>query len=253
MKQIFITLFLITFLTSFGFGQIQIGGEQPKAKKGKHQQTKKEPNDSTVYDLKVFLGASFGSAYRTLTPNTKNPLFADSLGERENETRSKSWGVNLGFTSDISKYFMWEAGVSLFQNGEKYSFQAVDSSHSYTSKYSWIGIPLKIYFKYDLKKLRIQAGGGIVAQMQFKYRQQEEFVNSKGTTTTSEIKTVKNVNSFGISAIANAGIHYSITKRFGAYLLFEYRHQLTPSHLKTYPYIHKGTAIGANVGFTFGL
>ncbi|MCO5260157.1 MAG: hypothetical protein M9916_08440 [Crocinitomicaceae bacterium] len=251
MKHIFLSFFFITILTFFGYSQIQIGGNETK--KEKKQKEKKERVEKDFYDMRAFLSANYGSAYRTLKPNTKNSLFADSLGERANETRSTSWGVNLGFNSDISKYLMWEAGFSYFQNGEKYSFKDTDTSHTYTSKYTWIGIPLKLYFKYDLKKVRFQFGGGIVAQMQFKYRQNDEFVDHFSKTTTSEVKTINNVNTFGISAVANAGIHYSFTKRFGGFIQFEYRHQLTPSHLKTYPYIHKGNAIGATIGFTFGL
>jgi hypothetical protein len=252
MKRILLLVVFINILTTFGYSQIQIGGEQPKQKKEKPSKVKKEPNDSAVYSLKVFLGTTFSSTYRTLEPN-KNDLFADSLGPRAGEVRRPAWAFHLGFSNDISKYFMWEAGVSFLQNGERYDFAGTDTSHNYTSKYSWIGMPLKVYFKYDIKKFRLQLGGGIVPQMQMKFRREDAFVNSEGTESTIKTKTINGMNTFGVSAIGNVGFHYNITNRFGVYLLFEYRHQLTSSYLKTNSYIHKGNAIGANFGFTFGL
>lgn len=253
MKRILILTFFINILTSFGFGQIQIGGEQPKDKKAKKEKAKKEPNDSAVYNMKVFLGTTFSSTFRTLTPNSKNELFADSLGERANETRRPAWSFHLGFSNDISKHFMWEAGVSFIQNGERYDFSATDTSHSYSSKYSWIGVPLKVYFKHDFKNLRLQVGVGVIPHMQMKFRREDIYKDREGVESTVDTKTINGMNTFGISAVGNAGIHYSITRRFGAYALFEYRHQLMSSYLKTYPYIHRGTAIGVNFGLTFGL
>ncbi|HNR85935.1 MAG TPA: hypothetical protein PKN22_02685 [Taishania sp.] len=252
MKQILIFLIFTNILTTFSYSQIQIGGDEKAAKKEKKKKEKVKPVEKDFYDFRVYVSGTLGSSYRLLKPNTKNPLFMDSLGQRANETRSMGWGTTLGFTSDLSKYLMWEAGFSYFQNSEKYSYQATDTSHTYTSKYTWIGIPLKLHFKYDLKKVRFNVGAGVLPQMQFKYKQDDEFVNHNGKTTTSSVKTIKDVNTFGISVVANAGIHYSFTKRFGAFLQFEYRQQLTPSHLKTYPYIHKGNNIGATFGFTLG-
>lgn len=252
MKRILILLFFINILTSFGFGQIQIGGDEPKGKKAKKEQVKRESNDSTKYGVRVFLGTTYATTFRTLTPN-KNDLFADSLGVRANETSRPAWAFHLGVTNDISKYLMWEAGVSFIQNGERYRFSDTDTSHNYSAKYSWIGVPLKLYFKHDFNKLRLQVGVGAIPHMQMKFRKTDVFTNQEGVETTTEVKTTTGMNNFGISAVGNVGVHYSITNRFGAYVMFEYRHQLTSSYLKTYPYIHKGTSIGVNFGLTFGL
>lgn len=252
MKRILILLFFINILTSFGFGQIQIGGNEPKGKKMKNEKAKKDPNDSTKYDIRVFLGTTYANTFRTLTPN-KNELFGDSLGVRANETSRPAWSFHLGVNNDISKYLMWEAGVSFIQNGERYHFSDTDTSHNYSAKYSWIGVPLKLYFKHDFNKLRLQIGVGAIPHMQLKFRRTDVFTNREGVETTTEIKTTTGMNNFGISAVGNIGVHYSITNRFGVYATFEYRHQLTSSYLKTYPYVHRGISIGANFGFTFGL
>lgn len=257
MKRILILLFFINILTSFGFGQIQIGGNEPKGKKAKKEKSlqqaqSKEPNDSTEYGIRVFLGTTYGSTFRTLTTN-KNDLFGDSLGVRADETSRPAWSFHLGFTNDISKYLMWEAGVSFIQNGERYRFSDMDTSHTYSAKYSWIGVPLKLYFKHDFNKLRLQVGVGAIPHMQLKFRKTDVFTNREDVETTVETKTTTGMNNFGISAVGNIGVHYSITNRFGVYALFEYRHQLTSSYLKTYPYVHRGTSIGANFGLTFGL
>lgn len=253
MKQILILLFFINILTSFGFGQIQIGGDQPKDKKEKKEKTKAITNDSVVYDLKVFLGTTYSSTFRTLEPNHKNELFSDSLGIRADEVNRTAWSFHLGFTSDISSHFMWEAGISFLQNGERYSFSDVDTSHVYDSKYSWLGVPLKIYFKHDFNKFRLQIGVGVIPQMQMKFNRTDTYKDVEGTESTIKTKTINGMNTFGVSAVGNIGFHYAVTNRFGFYAQFEYRHQLTSSYLKTYPYIHRGTAIGANVGFTFGI
>jgi hypothetical protein len=252
MKRILILLFFINILTSFGFGQIQIGGNDPNDKKAKKEKVKKESNDSTTYGIRVFLGSTYASTFRTLIPN-KNELFADSLGVRSDEVSRPAWAFHLGFTSDISRYLMWEAGVSFMQNGERYRFSDTDTSHTYSAKYSWIGVPLKLYFKHDFNKLRLQVGVGAIPHMQLKFRKTDVFTNQQGVETTVETKTTTGMNNFGISAVGNIGLHYSITNRFGIYASFEYRHQLTSSYLKTYPYAHRGTAIGANFGLTFGL
>lgn len=252
MKRILILTFFINILTSFGFGQIQIGGDQPKGSKEKKEKEKKEVNGSTSYDSKVFLGTTYASTFRTLEPN-KNDLFADSLGARADETHRPVWSFHLGFTSDISRNFMWEAGISFLRNGEQYSFSATDTSHTYNSRYSWLGVPLKFYFKHDFNQLRLQVGIGAIPHMQMKFRRTDTFKNNDNVESTIETKTINGMNTFGVSAVGNIGLHYSITNRFGVYALFEYRHQLTSSYLKTYPYIHRGTAIGANFGLTFGI
>ncbi len=252
MKRIIILIVFINILTTFGFGQIQIGGDQPKEKKEKKEKVKKDPNDSTEYSLRLFVGTTVAGTYRTLEPN-KNELFADSLGVRADEKSLTRWSFQLGFTSDINKSLMWEAGVAFMQNGEQYSFSATDTSHNYTSRYSWLGVPLKLYYKHDFNKLRLQVGAGVIPQMQMKFRREDTFLNREGTNSTVETKTINGMNTFSISAVGNIGLHYSITNRFGAFVQFEYRHQLMSSYLKTYPYIHKGTSIGANFGLTFGL
>lgn len=255
MKRILILGFFISILTSFVSGQIQIGGSQPKApksSKSKKDKTIKSVNDTTVYSMKVFAGTTFGTTYRTLEPN-KNELFADSLGYRADERSKAYWSFHIGFTSDINKHLMWEAGVSFMRNGEQNSFSSPDTSYNYVNRHSWIGVPLKLYFKHDLKKIRFQIGVGAIPHMQLKYKSVGMYTDINGKEISTELKTIKGMNNFGVSLIGNAGIHYSFTKRIGMYLQFEYRHQLTSSYWKTDPYIHRGTVIGANLGLTFGL
>lgn len=252
MKRILILSFFIHILTSFSFGQIQIGGSQPEPVKEKKEKVKKVRNDSTDYSMKVFAGTSISSTFRRLEPN-KNDLFADSLGSRANEKSKAYWSFHLGFSSDISRHFMWEAGVSFLRNGEQYNFPQNDSTHTYTTRHSWIGVPIKFYFKHDFNKLRLQVGIGAIPHMQMKYKRTDSYVQQDGTRITNDLKTINGMNTFGVSVIGNAGIHYSLSKRTGIYLMFEYRQQLTSSYWKTNPYIHKGTAIGANFGLTFGI
>jgi len=254
MRHILISFVFINILTSFSFGQILVGGNQPTAKEKKAKVTtqKNKISDSTIFNTKVFLGAGVGSTFRSLKPNS-NELFADSLGARANETARTGWNFNLGFTTDLNKYLMMEGGVSYFFNGEKYNFQDTDTSHTYDSKYSWIGVPLKLHFKYDIKKFRISLGAGVIPQMQLKFRQESTTVDRLNMSTENSLKTTHGMNSFSISAIGTLGFHYNITRRFGAYLNVDYRRQLTSSYQKTNPYNHQGTAFGGTIGFTFGI
>lgn len=254
MKRNLIVICIFLLNAFIGFNQIQIGGSQPKKQqKAKSEKPHKQLlNDSIDNKMKLFLGATYASTFRSLEPN-KNSLFADSLGERAKELSKGNWGIHLGFNSEISKYFMWEAGVSFFMNGERYHFSDVDTTHKYVNKYSWIGVPLKVHFKYDINRFRFSVGGGIIPQMQLKYRQKDDFSSRDGGSKTISTKTIEGMNTFGISGIVNAGVHFNISKRVGIYALFEYRHQLTNSFLKTKPYNHKGTSTGVNFGITFGI
>lgn len=251
MKRHFLYFIFTLFISSLSFSQIQVGSKKTKEKHSKSKTIK--AGDTTSFDFRAFIGSSYGRTFRSLNENTKNPLFSDSLGERSNETPLNTWSFQLGFRSDISNYLMWEGGLSFMQNGESYSYTATDTMHSYESKYSWIGVPLKLYFKYDFGKFRTAFGVGVVPQMQLKFKRVDTFVNSNNTESTIKTKTINELNTFGVSVVGNVGIHYLFTSRIGLYLFFEYRQQLTPSHIKTYPYIHKGNMLGANFGLTIGI
>lgn len=254
MRHILISFLFINILTSFSFGQILVGGNQPKEKEKKAKTVTQKSNisDTTVFNTKVFIGVGAASTYRSLNPNS-NELFADSLGTRVNETPRIGWNFNLGFTTELNKYLMLEGGISYFFNGEKYAFKDSDTSHTYDSKYSWIGVPLKLHFKYDIKKFRISLGAGVIPQMQLKFRQESTTIDKMNITTDNTLKTSNGMNSFSISAIGTVGFHYNITRRFGVFLNIDYRHQLTSSYLKTNAYNHKGTAFGGTLGFTLGI
>lgn len=251
MKRFLIVIFFINILTSFGFGQIQVGGNQPKIKKEKSVK-KTIDGEEKPSETRVYLGTGVSSTFRTLEPN-KNELFAESLGVRADETNYTAWAFHLGFSTDISKYLMWESGISFLRNGEKYAFSETDTSHTYTSKYSWIGVPIKLYFKHDISKFRLQAGVGVIPQMQMKFSKNEIFKNSNNVESVVETKTINGMNNFGVSAVANLGFQYNLSPKFGVFVQFEYRHQLTSSYLKTNAFIHRGTAIGSNFGVVFGL
>lgn len=246
-------LFLLTFLYSLtSFGQIQIGGEEKepdkKAKKEKvkeKEEKEEKPVDGTT---EIFFGANWSATNRVLKINDN--VFGDSLGERANETGLNAWSFSLGMRNRINRFLMWEGGISFVQNGEQYSFETVDSSYAYTSNYRFIAMPLKLYYTYGEKNLRLMAGVGLAPQMAMAFRQEINFRDTEGDEGSESVKTKVGQSSFAVSFVGNIGINYSFNSGWGVYILPEYRYQLSSTYLKTEPYKHFGTAFGVSFGLT---
>ncbi len=246
-------LILLTFLHSLtSFGQIQIGGEQEKEKKEKEEKQKapKVEKEQAPVDgsTEVFLGANWSATDRVL--NVNNNIFGDSLGERAKETGLNTWSFGLGMRNQINKYLMWEGGITFLRNGEQYRFEGTDTSYSYISTYSYIGMPIKLYYTYGVNRFRLQVGGGVIPQMALKFRQDISYRTSEGSEDSEEVKTKDGQSSFTVSLVANVGVHYELGSGWGIYLQPEYRYQLGSTYLKTEPYKHYGTALGLSFGLT---
>lgn len=252
MKRYLILLTFIHSLTSFG--QIQIGGETENGKsdREKKEKTLKQEKDTVVKTqdgaTEVFLGANWSVTNRRLEVNTS--VFGDSLGARADETGLNTWSFSLGMRNRINSYLMWEGGISFLRNGETYDFEEADSSYAYTSTYSYIGMPLKLYYTYGKEKLRLQVGGGLIPQMALNFRQDIRYRDAEGGEFTEEIKTKVGQSSFAIALVASIGVNYELGSGWGLYLQPEYRYQLTSSYLKTEPYLHYGTALGISFGIS---
>ncbi|MGE5945025.1 MAG: hypothetical protein ACM31G_11875, partial [Flavobacteriales bacterium] len=189
MKQL---LFILIFLSSLTtFGQIQIGGanETPIPEEKVKENKPKRDKDSVVIEssTEVFIGANWSFTNRILNPN--KGVFGDSLGTREDEEGLAKWSFAIGVRGKINPFLMWEGGISYLQNGEKYLYEQGDSVYSYNSNYSFVGMPLKLYFTYGQKKWRLQIGAGLIPQMQLRFKQTIRIVDSEKNETTEEIKT----------------------------------------------------------------
>ena len=194
--------------------------------------------------------SNWSSTSRKLVVN--DGLFGDSLGERANEVKDKYWSFGLGFRSDFSKHFMWEGGVSFQQNGEKYNYYGTDTSYHYRSKYMYISMPIKMYFKYG-KSFRAIAGVGVVPQMFVKFKQSLDWTGPVTNNGNEVVKTTIGYNPFVVSAVFNVGVEMDFSEKITFFLIPEYKVQLTSSYLRNNSYKHFGRSLGFNVGFAIDI
>lgn len=249
MRYIFI-LFII-LLSKFSTAQIITEtNSKPKAKKEKLKRVKSDTL-KVERNTFIYLGANWSNTYRTLTEN--KGLFGDPLGERANEKSLNKWAFSLGFQSQFHKHFYWDGGFSYYQNGEQYKSNLIDTSYRYKTTYSYLGMPIRINFTYG-KKLQLIAGVGIEPALFLKYKQERFWTpQGKSSESTEVFKTRSDYNSFVFSALANVGIKYNFSSRFGLYLIPEARWQLNSSYIKTASYKHKALAYGFYFGLTFAI
>lgn len=248
-RFLFLSFFFIS-LTSFA--QIQVGGDAPKEKPEKNEKPEKPIVEKKSDDAtEIFLGANWSKTNRRL--ETNNNIFGDSIGFRGDEVALNTWSFGFGVRTKINKFLLFEGGIAYLQNGEKYSYEGVDTSHTYTNKYSYIGMPLKLYYFYKVKNFRIQIGVGGIPQMALKYNQESTTKDSEGAESSESIKTKVGFNSFVFSAVANVGIQYEFMPSWSIYVAPEYRVQLNSSYLRTNKYKHFGNALGVSFGLVKSL
>lgn len=247
-----IAILLALTTTTIVYSQIEISGDvEPmdtlsKAEKRKLVERKKSTTE-------FFVITNWSSTTRKLIENpTNGGVFAHPLGERENETTLNTWSYGIGIKDRIHEYLTWEGGISFLKNGEQYSYETTDTLFSYTTTYSYISMPVKLYFTYG-DNIKLLAGGGLIPQMFLKYKQDRIWINANNTKTTENYSTQNGYNSFVISAVANIGVQVSMGNRASLLFMPEYRIQLSSSNIKESPYKHFGRALGFNIGLSYFL
>lgn len=197
-----------------------------------------------------FTIANWSNTFRRLEEN--DGLFADSLGVRADETSYNRWSFGIGIRSMLTNHLMFEGGLSYTRNGEQYSFSDIDTSHTYTSQYSYIAMPIKLYYTFG-KRFKVLVGVGIVPQIFQGYKQNITWESTDKTDGSEEIKTKQGFNSFVISAVANLGIEYEYSSKMSILFIPEYKTQLNSSLDENDSYKHFGRSIGFNLGLTYKL
>jgi len=242
-------LFGMSLVTSMVFSQIEISEDTQTEAKEEVKEIQILPAKQSTTEF--FAIANWSSTNRKLIENDNNGgVFADSLGSRSDETKLNTWSVGIGIRDRIHEYLSWEGGIAYFQNGESYLYEDADTLHSYTTSYSYISMPVKLYFTYG-KNVKLLAGGGLVPQMFLKYKQDRRWVDAVDAETTEEFSTNNGYNSFVLSAVANVGVQLNMGKNVSVLFMPEYRVQLTSSYEKQKPYKHFGRALGFNMGLTY--
>ena len=138
------------------------------------------------------------------------------------------------------------------RNSEKYNFEGVDTSFSYVTEYSYLALPIKVYYTYG-KEFKFLGGVGITPQMFVRYKQERNWETTEGKEESETFKTTTGFNSFAISATILAGVQIELGKRAAIQIIPEYRIQLNSSNTKQDSYKHYARAIGVNAGIVVRL
>ncbi len=197
-----------------------------------------------------FAISNWSNTFRRLEEN--DGLFGDSIGARGDETAYNRWSFGIGIRSMLSKNFMFEGGMAYMRNGEQYSFSGADTSYTYTSQYSYISMPIKLYYTFG-DKFKVLIGLGLVPQLFQGYKQNISWESTDNIEGSEEVKTKQGFNTFVISTVANLGVEYEYSPKMSVLLIPEYKIQLNSSLDKTDSYKHFGRSIGFNIGLTYKL
>jgi hypothetical protein len=230
-------VFTLLLLCSFStIAQIELSAANTEEKKSvEHSVTR------------FYLASNWSKTGRKLTEN--KGFFGDSLGERANEEALNTWSFGLGIRSDFGKHFFWDGGLTFYRNGEQYSFDDADSdsSFNYQTTYSYVSMPLKAN-AFIGNTIRLYVGAGIVPQMFFGYRQEQQWTTAENSEYTEEIKFKSGYNSFVVSGLLNVGVELLFQSKWSLFVSSEGRWQLTSSYLSQDSYIHKAHAYGISFG-----
>jgi len=201
-------------------------------------------------ETSVFLTTIWSCSNRIIEPN--DGFFGEPLGYRINENKLSNWSFSLGFRSKIHKNIAWEGAISYLRNGESYLYEDLDTLYSYESQYSYIAVPLKIFFTYG-DNIRLLVGGGILPQMFTGFKQNIESEDSNNVILKEELKTKIGYNSFVASIACNLGVQFNLVNSWSILLLPEYRLQLMSSLDRNAAYKHRAYSLGGHIGFVFEL
>ncbi len=242
-KKITISCLFSLFLLN-SFSQIVI--KEQKKTEGQSIQKEKIIKDTSS---RFYIEASYLNSFRSLESNVD--FLNKPLGERANESKIGIWNYSLGMTTPLNNHIYFDGALSLLRNGEQYSWKSStsDSTFNYQSKYNYIALPLQIKYQGG-KNLKYFVGGGLIPQMNFSYKQSQQWTDSLGAKRDETIKINNDINSFAISWVVSAGLELQFENNFGLRFSASYRNQISNTYIEFSDYIHKANAIGLNLGIT---
>jgi len=199
----------------------------------------------TTGQTAVYAISNWSKTFRTLESNTG--YFGDTLGTRADETLIQNWSFGLGLRNRINRFLVWDGGMYFNRNGEQYAFVGTDTTFSYQTTYSYIGMPLRINLSMG-KEIQWHVGVGLLPQMFVQYNQKQQWTTTLNSSDSQVIKTNSGYNPFVISAIFNAGVQFNFSSGWGVIISPELRIQLNSTYQKQAAYIHKARAYGVSFG-----
>jgi len=231
----------------------QIEIPEPKKEEGKEKVREKKEMDPSEVKNEVLLYANWSNTNRILRPNpAKDGLFGEPLGIREDELNLNVWSYGFGFRSVFSEHFMWQGGISWMRNGETFDYQATDSdsTFAYQTYYNYIAMPIKVMYQTG-GRVNFYGGIGVMPQLFFSYRQEQQWTTVVNTQVTETVKTKNGFNTFVLAGMVTAGVQLRMNSGASIFLEPEYRIHLTNSYTEIDSYEHFGRAFGLNLGFTY--
>jgi hypothetical protein len=242
LDQTFFILFSAIFLNYNSHSQVLVGSEEVSSQKG--IKSKKAIDGNTFINF----SSNWSATSRSLVEN--KPPFGDSLGYFKNETALNTWSFGLSISNKVNSFLKWEGGISMLRNGEKYAFAQGDSSYIHNTRYSYIGMPLKLVFNYG-ETVNFFGGFGIIPQIFLGYNKAINWTDNegKGDGETLKVKEGYAPSSFVLSTVFNVGVAMKLHEKWSVFVSPEYRLQLNSTFDEKDSYIHKARAIG----FSFGL
>ncbi len=260
MEKITFALFLF-FLTLPALSDAQIiTNEKPTPKPVPKEEVKPEPKEVIPEDtVKPNYYPEDIALFFEFSPTNTNPylqenpsVFGKPLGERANERAANIWSFALGFRAPMGRYFAFQSGISVLRNAEEYDFSGVDTSFSYRTTYTYLAMPLKVYFEFG-NRVRGKVGAGVIPQMLNGYSQKQEWTTSLGNRDRNTVTSRNGLSSFVVSATVSAGVSFRYSENISLYFVPEYRMQLNSTYLNEYPYIHKVNAFALSFGLYYHL
>lgn len=242
-------LFLFSSLLFFelhSFTQIESGKTGEKKKKPKEVKKTTPVTPSEDFTL-LSLNYAHGNAFRLLKSN--GDFYGEALGERAKEKLISANGFYFAANSKLNKNIYLDFGLGLQQYGEQYKYENLDTTISYTTKYSTTVLPLKIHFQTG-KKLVLFFNTGIQAQLLVKY---SNSYNSKigAEETITETELLKYKNSFSLASTTSIGIMYPFSTKTCILLSGDFIQQISSTYNNQAPYIHKANFYGFKIGLGY--
>jgi hypothetical protein len=239
MKRILVVLTCFSAL----FSDAQILMEEAKPEKEKP--VKEVYQLSATSQTAVYAISNWSKTFRTLESNTG--YFGDTLGTRADETLLQNWSFGVGLRHRFNRFLVWDGGMYFSRNGEQYAFVGTDTTFSYQTTYSYIGMPLRINLSMGTD-IQWHVGAGLLPQMFVQYNQKQQWTTTLNSSDSQVIKTNSGYNPFVISAIFNAGVQFNFASGWGVIISPELRIQLNSTYQKQAAYIHKARAYGVSFG-----
>lgn len=211
-----------------------------------------KPKKDSLFRNRAYGFLNITEVNRTLSPN--NDFLPGELGERANESALRTYSFGLGLKGHLTKFLIWDGGISYLQNGEQYSYSPItnDTSFSYQSYYKYIAMPLRLNFSVG-KVIQFYGGIGILPQLFLGYRQNQQWETTLGSKGSEVIRTKNDFNSFVTSALINLGLSVNTTKGYGFFISPEYRYQLQNGYGKLSSFTHKSFGLGISFGVSMEL